>query len=121
MNRGGSSGRVRRLDREGRWIRMIAFFTIVPIGKESLSEDVAAVVDLVDRSGLEYRLTAMGTVVEGPPDEVWSLIRKCHEAMRDRARRVITRIDIDDRAGAEGRITGKVEAVERRLGRSLKK
>lgn len=100
---------------------MLAFFTVVPQGKESLSEDVAAVLDCVDSSGLEYKLTAMGTIVEGEPDRVWALLRACHEKMRERARRVVTRIEIDDREGATGRIDGKVEAVEKKLGRALRK
>ncbi len=99
---------------------MIAHFTVVPMGKESLSEDVARVIDLIDKSGIEYRLTAMGTIVEGDPDEIWSLLRKCHEAMRASAKRVITTISIDDREGKSGAIRSKVDRVEKRLSRKLK-
>jgi uncharacterized protein (TIGR00106 family) len=100
---------------------MIAFFSVVPQGKENLAADVAGVLDLIDKSGVDYRLTAMGTIVEGEAEEVWSLIKKCHEEMRRRAARVITQITIDDREGARGRITGKVDDVEKHLGRKLKK
>jgi len=45
---------------------MLVEFSITPIGRgESLSEDVARILDLVDRSGLNYKLTPMGTIVEG--------------------------------------------------------
>ena len=101
---------------------MIVEFSITPIGKgESLSEDVARVLDLVDKSGLPYKLTPMGTIVEGEWDEVMDLIRECHHLMRERAPRVATWIHIDDRKGAAGRIRHKVEAVEKRLGRELRK
>jgi uncharacterized protein (TIGR00106 family) len=99
---------------------MIAHFTVVPMGKESLSEDVAHVIDLVDTSGIEYRLTAMGTIVEGDPDEVWGLLRKCHETMRASAKRVITTISIDDREGKSGAIESKIDRIEKRLSRKLK-
>ena len=40
--------------------------SIVPIGAgESVSQYVAKCVDVVDRSGLNYELHAMGTIVEG--------------------------------------------------------
>lgn len=97
---------------------MIVEFSITPIGKgESLSGDVAQVLELVDKSGLDYQLTPMGTVVEGEWDEVMTLIKRCHRAMRERANRVSTHIHIDDRKGAKDRIRHKVEAVERKLKR----
>ena len=99
---------------------MIALFSVVPVGKESLSEDVARVIDLIDRSGVEYRLTAMGTIVEGAADEVWALMRECHEAMRASSKRVLTHISIDDREGKRGAIRSKVERIEKRLSRKLR-
>jgi len=99
---------------------VIALFSVVPMGKESLSEDVAGVIDLIDRSGIEYRLTAMGTIVEGDPEEVWSVIRRCHETMRASSKRVITTISIDDREGKSDAIRSKVDRIEKRLSRKLK-
>ena len=99
---------------------MIAIFSVVPLGKEALSKDVSRVIDIIDRSGMEYRLTAMGTVVEGEPEEVWGLIRSCHEKMREFSRRVHTQITIDDREGATDTIRSKIEDIERHLSRKLK-
>ncbi len=99
---------------------MIAIFSVVPLGKEALSEEVSRVVDVIDRSGIDYRLTAMGTVVEGEPDEVWRLVRQCHEKMREFSRRVHTQITIDDRQDAENTIHSKVDDIERHLARKLK-
>jgi uncharacterized protein (TIGR00106 family) len=101
---------------------MIVEFSIVPIGKgEELAGLVAKVIDIVDRSGLPYQLTSMGTIVEGEWDDVLSLIKECHLRMRREASRVSTYITIDDRDRARGRIQGKVEDVEKTLGRPLKK
>ena len=101
---------------------MIVQFSIVPIGKgESLAELVAKVVDIVDQSGLPYKLTAMGTLVEGEWDDVFELIKECHLRMRQYSNRVMTSITIDDRAKAKGRIDEKVLEVEDVLGRKLKK
>jgi uncharacterized protein (TIGR00106 family) len=101
---------------------MVVEFSIFPIGKgEGLSQYVSRIIKMVDESGLEYRLNPMGTVVEGEWDEVLDLIKRCHSEMRRFSTRVITTISIDDRAGAVGRITGKIESVERTLGREIKK
>jgi uncharacterized protein (TIGR00106 family) len=100
---------------------MIVEFSIVPIGKqEELAAAVAAMLDIVDRSGLSYQLTSMGTIVEGEWDDIFALIKECHGRMRKTSRRVSTHISVDDREGARGRLTGKVEAVEQALGRTLK-
>ncbi len=101
---------------------MVVEFSVVPIGRgEELAELVARVIDIVDKSGLPYQLTAMGTIVEGDWDGVLALIRRCHETMRGQAGRVLTHIAIDDRAAVSGRLEGKVRDVENVLGRSLKK
>ncbi len=103
---------------------MIAEFSIAPIreeGGDSLSEFVAEMIDRVDRSGLDYRLTAMGTLVEGDRDAVFDLIRECHEAMVERAPRVLTTIRIDDRRGISDGLSAKVKSVEKKLGRDVKK
>jgi uncharacterized protein (TIGR00106 family) len=101
---------------------MIVEFSLVPVGGgEELAGPVAAVVDIIDRSGLPYQLTAMGTLVEGEWDAVFGLIRKCHLRMRLDFPRVLTRVSVDDREGAEGRLAGKVRDVEKALGRAVRK
>src|SRR5213594_5041071 len=99
----------------------IAEFSITPIGKGvSVGKYVARCVDIVDRSGLGYRLNPMGTVVEGPFDEVLSLIARCHKAVAKDCERVSTIIKIDDRKGASGELDGKVRRVEAAVGRKLR-
>jgi len=98
---------------------MLASFSVVPIGVgEELKEYVADVIRIIDASGLDYRLGAMETTVEGDPAEVWNVIRKCHERMRELSPRVLTHVTIDDRMAAEGRLTGKVEDVKKILGKA---
>lgn len=40
---------------------------------------VDAALELIQRSGLTYEVHALGTIVEGSPEEVWSLLRAVHE------------------------------------------
>ena len=100
---------------------MLASFSISPVGVgEALSKHVAEIVDIIDRSGLKYKLGAMQTTVEGDDSEVMALILQRHRHMRKKAKRVVTHIAIDDREGASGRLTGKVADVEKALGRKLR-
>ncbi len=100
---------------------MLAEFSVTPIGKgTSVSKYVARCLKIVDASGLDYRMNAMGTVVEGSFDEVLSLIAKCHRAVARDSERVSTIIKIDDRKGRGRQIEEKVRRVERVLGRTLR-
>ena len=101
---------------------MLIEFSIVPIGtSSSLSARVAEVLDIVDSSGLSYKLTPMGTIVEGEWNDLMRLVRECHRKIMKNEERVLTSILIDDRKGKTGRMDRKIRSVEKRLGRSLKK
>ena len=61
----------------------------------------------------------MGTVIEGTGDEVFSLLKKCHNEMLNYSDRVYTQITIDDRKGYENRITEKVASVKKKAGQDI--
>lgn len=99
---------------------MLLEFSMFPLGKgESVSEYVARSLDIIDKSGLDYRMNSMGTVVEGEIDELMALVKQCFERMSQDCNRVECTMKFDWRRGATGRLTGKVESVEKRLGRKL--
>ena len=101
---------------------MLASFAIIPFGVgEELKEHIAAVVALIDASGLDYKLGAMQTTIEGEQGEVMEIIMQCHNLMLERAPRVLTSMTLDDRKGAQGRLRGKVADVEGVLGREVGK
>ncbi len=101
---------------------MICEFTVSPIGPSvSLSAQVAKIIDRIDSSGLPYQTHAMGTIVEGSWDDIMMLIRQCHDLMLEDNERVSTTIRIDDRKGSSGRLQGKVDSVEHRLGRKIRR
>ncbi len=101
---------------------MLLEFSTFPIGSsESLSKDVSEIIRIIEDSGLPHRIHAMGTIVEGDWDELMELVKKCHMKLRERFSRVTTRIAIDDREGATGRIEGKIKSIEKHLGREIKK
>lgn len=101
---------------------MLAEFSVVPIGVgSSIGDKIAEVLRIVDASGLPYKVNPMGTVVEGEWNEVMALIRKCHSTVIKSGERAMTMISIDDRKGKPNRIEKKVQSVEKRIGKKLKK
>ncbi len=101
---------------------MLVEFSVVPMGKgESISKDVAKVIDVIDKSGLPYRTHAMGTLIEGSWAECMKVIKRCHDTLRKSSDRVYTRIAIDDRKGRRNMMQRKLQSVESKLGRSFQK
>jgi uncharacterized protein (TIGR00106 family) len=96
-------------------------FSMTPLGKgESVSPFVARCLEVVAASGLDYRLHAMGTTLEGELDEVLAVVRRCFEALQADCDRISCSIKIDYRKGPGGRLEGKVRKVEALLGRPLR-
>ena len=97
-------------------------FSMAPLEKgASVGEYVARSLTIVDESGLDYRLHAMGTIVEGEIDEVLGVLKKCFEAMSADCERITCTAKLDYRRGYAGRLESKVKSVEEKLGRKLKK
>jgi len=96
---------------------MLAELSVVPLdkGHEGLSRWVSQSIRIIKESGLDYELHAMGTLIEGPADQVFDVIRKCHEHMAAQSDRVATSVRIDDRKGVQGSLRGKVRSVEDKL------
>ncbi|MDM8006453.1 MAG: MTH1187 family thiamine-binding protein [Phycisphaerae bacterium] len=101
---------------------MLLEFSMSPLGKgESVSEYVARSLDVIDRSGVPYQLNAMGTVLEGEWDQVVGVVGQCMERMSQDCDRITCTIKFDWRKGATGRLQSKIDSVEKRLGRKLKR
>ena len=99
---------------------MLVEFRIIPVGTgEELKELVAKALAIVEKSELDYQLTAMGTLLEGEWEEIMFVVKKCHEEIKKVAERVVTEIIIDDRKDMKGRLKGNVLEVEYVLGKSL--
>jgi uncharacterized protein (TIGR00106 family) len=96
-------------------------FSMSPLGKgESVGKYVARSLEIVDKSGLDYRLNPMGTVLEGDWEDVLDVVTQCYKRMRQDCNRISCSIKVDYRKGAKGRLSGKVASVEKRLGKKLK-
>jgi len=97
-------------------------FSMSPLGKgESVGKYVARSLDIIDTSGVDYRLNPMGTVLEGEWDEVFSVVKKCYERMKKDCGRISCTIKVDYRQGHAGRLQSKVASIEKKLKRPVKR
>jgi uncharacterized protein (TIGR00106 family) len=97
---------------------VIASLTVTPVGTEtpSLSQYVAECVRVLNEAGLKHTLTPMGSVLEGPLEEILRIVAKVHEIpFSQGVQRVSTRLTIDDRRDKKATAQGKVGSVEERL------
>ena len=96
-------------------------FSMTPLGKgESVSPYVARCMEVVAASGLDHRLHAMGTTLEGELDQVLDVVRRCFEVLQVDCNRISCSIKIDYRKGPGGRLDSKVKKVQDLVGRPLK-
>ena len=97
-------------------------FSISPLDKgQRVSSYVARSLEIIEQSGLDYRLHAMGTIIEGELDQVLDVLRRCVEAMATDCDRITCTAKLDFRRGYRGRLESKVKSVEEKLGRELKR
>jgi uncharacterized protein (TIGR00106 family) len=96
-------------------------FSIAPLEKgASVGNYVARSLAIIEASGLDYRLHAMGTIIEGEVDQVLAVFQQCLAAISADCDRVSCSMKLDYRKDATGRLETKVSSVEEKLGRKLK-
>ncbi len=99
-------------------MNVIVDLCIVPLGVGvSLSTYVAACQRVLEAAGLEIRLHANGTNIEGEWEEVFAAIKRCHEAVHEMgAPRIFTTIKLGTRTDRSQSLDDKVRSVEEKLG-----
>ena len=101
-------------------MHVIADISIVPLGVGlSLSPYVAACERVLAEAGLEPKLHAYGTNVEGEWDAVFTALRRCHELLHEMgAPRVSTNLRCGTRTDRTQSLEDKVRSVQEKLGDS---
>lgn len=82
-----------------------------------MHDAVAAAVKVVRDSGLPNHTDSMFTTIEGDWDEVMDVVKRATEAVGQFGSRVSLVLKADIRPGHSGELTGKLERLERALGR----
>ena len=95
-------------------------FSIYPTDKGiSVSPYVSRIMDYIDKSGVTYQLTPMGTILEGDWDKVINVVTGCFNLLEKDCERITINLKVDYRKGSESRMHTKIEKVEELLNRKL--
>ncbi|HUX93768.1 MAG TPA: MTH1187 family thiamine-binding protein [Ignavibacteriaceae bacterium] len=92
-------------------------FCVIPIGVGvSVSKYIAEIQKILQQSGLNYKMHAYGTNVEGEWDEVFAIVKICHQAVHEMgAPRISTSMRIGTRTDREQTMEDKIKSVEVKL------
>lgn len=94
--------------------------SVVPLGTPtaSIGDYIADVVVACNKAKVKYKLTDMGTIVEGKPGDLFKLAQKLHETpFKKGIKRVVTSLSIDDRRDKRVKLDDKVSSVMARIER----
>jgi len=88
-------------------------FSMFPTDKgESVSQYVSKIIEVIDKSGLAYQLTPMGTILEGSWDQVFGTISECFRTLEPLSNRVSSSIKVDYRKGDKSRMKSKIDKIQ---------
>lgn len=96
------------------WAVAEIFITPIGTGSPTIRDSIRDLYRIVRGAGLRHELTAMGTLVEGPIEEVFALARRLHDACFEAgggASRVVTSLRVDERRGDALTLEGKVQGA----------
>ena len=98
-------------------MKVIADLTVVPLGVGvSVSRYVAACETVLREAGLEIKLHAYGTNIEGEWDDVFAAIKRCHEVVHGMgAPRISSNLRFGTRTDRDQGINDKIRSVEKKL------
>ena len=98
-------------------MKVIADLCVVPMGVGvSVSKYVTACEKVLTEAGLETKLHAYGTNIEGDWDAVFTAIRRCHEVVHEMgAPRITTTLKFGTRIDRRQTMDDKVISVEKQL------
>lgn len=99
-------------------------FSMFPTSDEcregsSVSKQVSKVIDAIDKSGVPYQLTPMGTIIEASSmKEALGIVELAYEQL-DGCERVYSSLKFDIRKNCENRLKTKIESVKKVLNREV--
>jgi uncharacterized protein (TIGR00106 family) len=92
-------------------------FAIFPTDRGiSVSKQVTQVIELIEKSGYPFQLTAMGTLIETPTvGEALKIVEKAATLLQEESKRVYSTIKLDIKKDASNLMETKVQSVMNKL------
>ena len=98
-------------------MKVHADLCVIPIGAGvSVGEYIAECQKVLDEAGLEHRMHAYGTNIEGEWDDVMAAVKRCHERVHAMgAPRISTSLKLGTRTDREQSLQDKIDSVQSKL------
>jgi uncharacterized protein (TIGR00106 family) len=115
------------MPKKGTFMSVLLEFSMFPTSGDcrngsSVSKYVSRVIDAIDKSGVNYQLTPMGTIIETDTmREALDIVALSYEQLEDECERVYSSLKFDIRKGKINRLKSKIKSVEKVLGREVEK
>ena len=85
----------------------------------SVSKQVSKIIDAIDKTGVSYKLTPMGTIVETQTmKEALEIVELAYEQLSD-CERVYSSLKFDIRKEQKERLKSKIESVKKHINRDI--
>ncbi len=82
----------------------------------SVSKEVSKIIKVIDESGVNYKLTPMGTVVETETfKEALDILELAYEQLKD-CDRIYSSLKFDIRKNSDNRLETKIESIKQKIG-----
>lgn len=98
-------------------MKVIMDLTVSPFGVGlSVSEYIAVCHQIIEKEGLQSRLHAYGTNIEGEWDVVFRVVKECHETLHEMGvPRITSSIKVGTRTDRDQSISDKITSVQCKL------
>ena len=94
-------------------------FAMFPTDKsgDSASESVSKIIEMIRKSGVNYKLTAMGTIIETKTlEEALDIVNRSYKVLEPFSKRVYSSVKLDIRKEKSNRLQQKIESIESKIG-----
>jgi uncharacterized protein (TIGR00106 family) len=94
-------------------------FAIFPTDKgTSVGKEVSLVIEMLEKSGVNYKLGSMGTTVETESfSDALEILQKSYQILEKNSERIYASINFDIRKGVDNRMMKKIESIESKIGK----
>jgi uncharacterized protein (TIGR00106 family) len=93
-------------------------FAMFPTDKgESVSDEVSKVIAMIRDSGVSYKLSAMGTIIETDTlAEALNIVQKSNDILEIQSNRIYSSIKLDIRKNTKNRLETKIQSIQNKIG-----
>ena len=96
-------------------------FAMFPTDKkdgDGASGSVSKIIEMIHKSGVSYKLTAMGTIIETETlEEALDIVNRSYKELEPFSNRVYSSLTLDIRKEKSNRLEQKIKSVESRIGK----